>query len=226
MMANRIKFIPELGLWSFSRGKHTCRWQSKWCERNCYATKFYKLGWSREEYDRPDDDWWMANDVIALSAEILRVTSVDGVPPGRFRFSIKGEIWNHPTDVSKVQGVVQTLSSTRFWIPTRAWRDPQMRDHIQRYVLPELNACVLASVDPDTTPEELAQLRADGWSLVFAGDNARGQMLLGAKGARPNVTDGMHSCEKTWEHRSGHCATCEEGCFSPGRVEIHLKKHL
>ncbi len=144
----------------------------------------------------------------------------------RFRFSVKGEIWNHPTDVCKIQGIAKALPSTRFWIPTRAWRCPEMEDHIRRYAMCMPNVCVLASVDPCVSEHELDYLRSHGWSLVFAGDNERGHMKLGPGGAEPNLTDGMHSCAKTWEQREGHCATCEDGCFKVGRKEIHLKQHL
>ena len=220
-----IRFIPEIGLWSFSRGKHTCRWPSGWCSRNCYATKFYKLGWAREEYDRPDDEWWMTHNAEAIAKEILRVASDDNGAPDRFRFSVKGEIWTATCDVVKVGKIASLLPSTRFWIPTRAWHDHAMRNYIERIAAHHPNIHALASVDPDTTLGELAQLRADGWSLVFAGDNARGQMLLDVDGLRENPTDGMHRCVKTWDQESGHCAECDEGCFSLGRREIHLKKH-
>lgn len=220
-----IRFIPEIGLWSFSRGRHTCRWQSAWCRRFCYAKKLYALKWANDECDRQDDEWWMTRNAEAIAKEILRVASDDNGPPDRFRFAVKGETWTATCDVVKVGKIASLLPSTHFWIPTRAWHDHAMRNYIERIAAHHPNIHALASVDPDTTLGELAQLRADGWSLVFAGDNGCGQMLLDGDSARENPTDGMHRCEKTWEQRSGHCEVCVDGCFSPGRMEIHLKQH-
>ena len=221
-----VRFVPPLGMFAFSRSRATCRWQTDWCSRKCYAKKFYKLRWAKDEYDQLDDDWWIANDWIRISEEIRRVASTGPTPPSRFRFSVKGEIWNHPTDVVKVQGVLKALPSTLFWIPTRAWHCPEMEKCIRDYVMIFDNARVLASIDPCVSAHELDYLRSKGWSIVFAGDNERGQMQLSAAGAEPNLTDGMHSCAKTWEHREGHCATCEDGCFMAGHKEVHLKEHL
>jgi len=220
-----IRFIPEIGLWSFSRGRSTCRWKSKWCDVNCYAQKFYRMGWAKDEYDKADDEWWMSHDCLEIADEIRRVASVDDKPPARFRFSVKGEIWTATCDVVKVAHIAAHLPETVFWIPTRAWRDHAINSYIRLHLFRKPNVRVLASVDPDTTLGQLARLRAEGWSLVFAGDNQCGQMQLSADGLIPHVAEGMHRCEKTWDRRTSHCASCDEGCFSDGRVEIHLKKH-
>jgi hypothetical protein len=223
-MSNPIRMVPEIGMLGFSRGMGTCKWATPWCRENCYFKKFYRMGWATDERDKKDNGFWRS----ASSEEFVTAVKIaaDFEPVPRFRFSVKGEIWLKKDDVEKVMLIMRQMPETLFWIPTRAWHSGEMADLIERHIFSLRNARVLASTDPDTTPDEWMWLRYRRWPIVFSGDNDDPrQLMLAPGGAREKVTLGMHRCEKTWDQRSGRCATCGEGCFSPEQVEVHLKRH-
>ena len=223
-MSSPIRYTEEIGMYSFSRGRVACRWQTEWCTKNCYAAKFYRLGWSKDEYDVAYNSYWRGVESDQFVSDVLKANN-HGIP-ARFRFAVCGEIWAKPSDVEKVYLIMYQMPETLFWIPTRAWHDGNMAEAIERLILPMDNARVLASVDPDTTEDEFVWLRHRNWSMVFAGDNSDpNQMLLAPGGTQEKLTARMHRCEKTWDQLSGRCATCEQGCFAPGSVRVHLKQH-
>lgn len=221
-----IRFVPEIGLWSFSRGRSTCRFKTPWCERKCYAQKFYRLGWARDEYDRLDEVYWRTSSALMIASEINGAVPED--LPRRFRFSVKGEIWVIPRDVVMVHEILRLCPGIDFWIPTRAWQNDVMFGAIYSLQAERENARVMCSVDPSVPLWQVEKLRHHGMSIVFTGDNEDAdQMLLLPDGIGTAVkyTSEMHRCEKTWQQRTGHCAVCEDGCFSSDRVEVHLKEH-
>jgi hypothetical protein len=137
-------------------------------------------------------------------------------PTDRIRFASAGEALATPADVSRIESIIRAFPSTLFWLPTRAWRSPALRDPIRRRLLTLRNARVLASLDPSNTAEEVDGLMSDGWSSMFFGLDRLG---VGSPFLH------RYRCPKTWEHRSGHCRVCDEGCFRRGPVHVHLKKH-
>ena len=188
------------------------------------------MGWSKLEWDKLDDQWWKDSTSEEIVKEIMKYPSrlEDGrpVPPARFRFAVKGEIWTCVDDVSKVRGVLSLMPETLFWIPTRAWRDLTMRAAIDELVLAQSNARVMASLDPTNGEHDFTLLRDRGWPLLFSGDNDPDeQLMLVEGGAVEKLTKNMRRCEKTWEDRHGHCAICTEGCFSSNQVDVHLRQH-
>ena len=224
-MSTRIRQVPEIGMFAFSRGMSTCLWKTPWCEKNCYALKFYRMGWSKAEYDKLDNDFWLETQPVDFAAAVNKAAG--NVSVKRFRFSIKGEIWTGEKDVAKVSGIMYLMPDTLFWIPTRAWHNGNMAEAIERLVFQRPNARVLASVDPNTTPDEFMWLKYRGWQTVFSGDNEDSrQLMLVPGGTQEKITVGMHKCEKTWNERGGHCAVCARGCFSSKKdVRVHLKQH-
>jgi len=98
-----------------------------------------------------------------------------------------------------------------FWIPTRGWRDVEIDRYIRQFIMPRRNARVLASIDPSTTWEEYCLLVKQKWSTVRIGE--------------PQRKEKRFRCPKTFEHKTGHCAVCRDGCFKYGRVDILLKIH-
>ena len=187
-------------------------------------TKFYRLGWSKDEYDEKYDAFWRGVDPVGF-AHMIKCAN-NNKAPARFRFAVCGEIWNDLRDVKKVARILKELPRTLFWIPTRAWHSSKMVAHIERHIFPLKNARVMASVDTDTTPEQFEYLKRRGWSMVFAGDNSDpNQLLLAEGGVQENVTASMHRCEKTWDEASGHCAKCGRGCFSRRPSSVHLRRH-
>lgn len=224
MAVSPIRFTAEIGMHSFSRGRVSCRWKTPWCAKNCYNGKFYRLGWSKDEYDEAYNRYWRGVDSEQFVLDLFSANNYE--MPARFRFAVCGEIWAKIDDVDKVMLIMRQMPNTLFWIPTRAWHDGKMAEHIERAVFPLKNARVLASVDPDTTPDAYVWLRHRGWSLVYSGDNENpNQLMLTPHGVHEKVTSRMHRCEKTWDERKGYCATCDVGCFSADRVEVHLKQH-
>lgn len=223
-MSNVIRFVPEIGMLAFSRGMGTCKWATEWCREHCYFKKFYRMGWATPERDKKDNNFWRIVDSDEFVTAVKLEADFEPVP--RFRFSVKGEIWLVRRDVEKVMLIMRGMPETLFWIPTRAWQSGEMADLIERLIFPLPNARVLASTDPTTTLDEFVWLQHRGWSVVFTGDNEDpGQLLLTPHGTQQKRTFGMYRCEKTWDQRSGHCATCDAGCFSPEQVEVHLKHH-
>ena len=221
-----VRFVEDIAMHSFSRGIGTCVYRTSWCLKNCYANKFYAMGWAREEWDKVDDDWWQASGVGDIRQEIWDANK--GQPPARFRFSIKGEIWTTEEDVLKVDDIITRMPDTIFWIPTRAWQDSAMQEIIEEVVLDRANARVMASLDPSTADAyTINYLRERGWSILYVGHNEdQEQQLLTETGdTEENLTEGMFRCPKTWEGKLGHCAICTEGCFSEKRVDVQLRKH-
>jgi hypothetical protein len=137
-------------------------------------------------------------------------------PTDRIRFAAAGEALATPADVTRVESIVRTFPSILFWVPTRAWRSPALRDPIRRRLVTLRNARVLASLDPSNTAEEVDGLASDGWSTMFFGLD---RLDVGS----PFL--GRYRCPKTWEHRHGFCRECTQGCFREGQVHVHLKKH-
>lgn len=122
-----------------------------------------------------------------------------------------GEAFGCAADVARVRDIASGNPDVVFWIPTRAWRNPEMRAAVDvlRATVPNLR--VLASEDPTTTSQEHKALVAEGWSTMYFGDDS--------------ATQGRFKCPKTWSHKDGACATCRKGCFSATRVDVHLKEH-
>jgi hypothetical protein len=167
-----------------------------------------------------DDDFWKS----CSYADFLAMMQQVGVKD-RFRFSVRGEIWNNLEDMQKVRLIVLKRPQTLFWIPTRAWQSRDMLRYLMHFNDTIPNMRILCSIDPSIGPMVIEQLRYVGLSMVFSGDNDPDQLRLTEQGVEPSPAADMYRCEKTWEHRSGHCAVCEKGCFSGDRVEVHLKKH-
>lgn len=222
-MADPIRFIKELGLWAFSRGTKTCQWQTKWCAGHCYNKKFYRVNPKLTEVDTADELYWQEAEVEVF-AKRIRALNVD-----RFRFAVRGEIWQNSADILTVRHILEQCPNTLFWIPTRAWRTMHMVRSIEEQVLRLPNARVMASIDPTTSEHVEALLKRSGWSTVFAGDNNDPRQLLLAPKANMELQEKRTArhvrCEKTWDHHTSACTVCKHGCFSPNRVDVHLKQH-
>ncbi len=217
MSAEPIRFVPEIGLYAFSRGRSTCQWQTEWCSRFCYNDKFYRLKWKTAAGDVSDEKFWGTVTATDFAGRVHDL-KVD-----RFRFSVVGEIWQIVDDVLKVCAITALCPHVLFWIPTRAWRDERMRELLRAIILPEPNVRLMLSIDPSITEKTEDDLRAEGFSLVFVGDNGdpRQLMLDGSDSRTLRYT----KCLKTWRQLTGHCAKCETGCFSAERVDVHLRQH-
>jgi hypothetical protein len=224
-MAERIRYVKDIGMYAFSRGCQTCKWQTEWCRRYCYNQKFYRVNPKLEGIDKEDNDFWRGSDSAEIVSAIHKANNYEY--PERFRFAVRGEIWLKRDDVEKVMLIIQQMPGTLVWIPTRAWRDYDMREWIGEMILPLPNARVVASLDPTNSRTQQDALLRLGWSVIFAGVNEDGNQLLLSEdgGTTEGRLCGAFRCPKTWSHANGHCAVCEDGCFSKGPSLIHLKRH-
>ncbi len=223
-MTEPIRYVKDLGMWAFSRGSGTCLWSTPWCQRHCYNKKFYNVNPKLREVDEHDNAFWLKTDCDRFADHLYGLART--VVP-RFRFAIRGEIWNDTLDVAVVYTIMQRMPETLFWIPTRAWQNLHMRLMIQEDIFKLPNQRVMASIDPTVSERDVTTLRKNGWSMLFVGDNdSPAQLELGPGGTCvEKPTARMHRCAKTWDQQQGACADCSEGCFSNEQVEVHLKLH-
>ena len=209
MLKNAIRWCADIGMFALDLPKVTCRHRTAFCNAHCYNVKIYNM-FKAAMPARDAKNWaaWLAatagDFAEFFSAKRRRQTA-------RFRFATRGEVLSVPQDVFKVAEIAKASPAVLFWIPTRAWRNAGMRELVQSVLFPLPNIRLCASLDPTNTAEENASLKSDGWSTLFFGDNT--------------ATDGRMLCPKTWEHTKGACATCERGCFSAARTDVHLKQH-
>jgi hypothetical protein len=123
-----------------------------------------------------------------------------------------GDPFTYLEDIDRVYSWCKANPNTLFLAPTRAWRNPDFRAKLHPSKRPD-NLRVMASVDPSNTKDEVDSLVAEGWSTMFFGDDNN------------HPAKNNHKCPKTWEHKKGECAYCENGCWSDKPVNVWLKKH-
>jgi len=132
-------------------------------------------------------------------------------PTGRFRFCSRGEPFMNIIDVYRIRDILIENQNILFWIPTRAWRDENLRRLLIDRIQPLENHRMMMSIDPSNSKEEIEKLKEDGFSTMYFGDNS-------------DIEDRI-LCQKTWNKEDGYCQICNEGCFSEERVDVHLKRH-
>ena len=228
-----IRFVKDIGLWAFSRGAPTCKFQTSWCRQNCYNRKFYAVNPLLPDRDAADEEFWQATSAEKFALFIADLVAAHEID--RFRFSVRGEIWTDDADIAKVAKIIELCPGVLFWIPTRAWRVAPMAYLIEENIIDRNipNARVMASVDPSVSEFTERQLMGRGWSTVFAGENDPDQLRLKDAMCVDARTKGRFKCPKTWQPHvlpgdvapSGLCAICDDGCFSADRVEVHLRQH-
>jgi len=130
---------------------------------------------------------------------------------GRFRFCSRGEPFMNVIDVNRMRDILIENQNILFWIPTRSWRNEELRSEIQNKILPLENNRIIMSIDPSNSEEEIEKLKKDGFSTMYFGDDEK--------------TENRIKCPKTWYNVHGYCNVCPIGCFSDKRVDVHLKMH-
>lgn len=132
----------------------------------------------------------------------------------------RGEAIKDASDIDKVLEICLANPGSLFWLPTRAWRDKNLRLQIQQKLFNLPNLAVNASMDPSNTKEEWALVKAEGFSTMFYGDD---NMTTTPNGDR------MFLCPKTHKKLKGHCSICVGGCMKNAikgaRSDVHLSKH-
>ena len=212
MEKSEIRYCQDIDMIATDRPiKKTCQWRTPFCA-NCYNHKLYKVFKGMHDKDVRNENYWWELDSTRLKSDLKRRKLTNN----RFRFQTRGETFSNVYDFWKVYEIVKYTPDTEFWIPTRAWRNAELKGLIEKHMFKLSNAHVLASVDPTNTPEEWTELKASGWSTMFYGDN---NMIKNPNG------DYMRLCSKTFFDEKGACGSCKDGCFSDKRVDVHLKQH-
>jgi len=213
-MKNEMRYCKDLGMWATDRDiQKSCNWRTPFC-KNCYNMKLFKVYKDMKTKDVRNEDFW-----AALNGDMFKTMFAKkrtGLTMERFRFQTRGETFAVTSDVDKVVDILEKNQNIQFWIPTRAWRNPELKSLIETKIFPLKNARVLASLDPTNTKDEWAMIKESGWSTMFYGDN---DMIRNPNG------DISHLCSKTFFGEKSACATCKDGCFSEKRVDIHMKQH-
>lgn len=211
---NEIRYCEDIGMWATDRDIHkSCNWRTPFCA-NCYNWKLFPIFKDMATKDVRNEVFWAnlnGDNFIKYFGGKRK-----GVTLKRFRFQTRGETFAVASDVLKVASIIKKNESILFWLPTRAWRNANLKSLIERHILPLKNARVHASMDPTNSDKEWADVKASGWSTMFYGDN---EMIRNPNG------DLSVLCSKTFFDEKAACATCKEGCFSDKRVDVHLKQH-
>ena len=200
-----MRYCRDLGMYALDRPETSCKYATVWCKANCYNLKLYRLHKSMRPKDTANEAEWQGMIGSRLKALLLHKRR----QTKRIRLMTRGEAFSNPDDILKVRDMLLCNSKVLIWIPTRAWRDPNMRQAIEQLIIPLRNARVIASIDPTNTDYELDSIKT--WSTMYTGDDT--------------ATDGRYICPKTWQHKHGVCATCRQGCFNSKQVNVHLKVH-
>jgi len=197
----------DIGMWALDRGVSSCKHATKYCKANCYNRKLYNLYPAMKERDTKNDEFWKT-----LNKEIFKAfVESRRKPIKRFRFNTRGEAFSTLEDINRIKEIVLDNPEILFWIPTRGWRNQEIRKEIENELFVCKNVRVMASLDPSNGIEEIESLKESGWSTLYFGDNEDLQDRI--------------KCPKTWNHKNGACESCKKGCFAKKRVDVHLKKH-
>lgn len=203
-----LRHCSDIGMFAIDRPCTTCTHATSYCRKHCFNIKLYRaFGHGMKPKDVKNEEAWSCMDGITLSNVLDRKRK----PTDRIRLMTRGEAISTMADIDKVASIATANPDRLVWVPTRAWRNPVLREAIEARLFPLPNLRLQASLDPSNTDAERDDLTASGWSTMFFGDDT--------------ATAGRFLCPKTHDHASGHCLTCKGGCFSSKQTHVHLKQH-
>jgi len=209
-----LRWNQFINCFTFDRSrKVSCVHATAFCAKHCYNRMTDTWKWVNEKDKRLEESWqWFNGNNVARILSCKRSRQTD-----RVRFMGRGEAFRDMSDVPHVLDICSGSPNRLFWIPTRAWRDNELRTAIENRVLEVPNIRVQASTDPTTSISEYSSLVASGWSSMFFGESIDiAEDRYGVK---------FHKCAKTHKHIKGHCAECVGGCFDASQVHVHLEEH-
>ena len=203
-----INFCKDIGMFAINRSCKSCVHATNFCRKNCYNIKLYKVfGHVMVPADVKYDTTWETLNGFWLD----QFLSKKRLQTKYVRFASRGETLVNIKDIYKVAEIVSYNKDRIFSLPTRGWRNNEIREACEKILFPIKNVYLLASTDPSNSDDEVNGLTEAGWSTFFFGDDAK--------------TKRKFKCPKTWKHLKGVCPGCKKGCFSDKRVDIHLKQH-
>tara|TARA_R110002167_G_scaffold35540_7_gene113474 strand:- start:6857 stop:7543 length:687 start_codon:yes stop_codon:yes gene_type:complete len=189
-----INDIPEAGI------EGSCIHATDYCKATCYNVKLYKMYSNMTVKDIRNENAWQSMEPNQVAKQLNRKLK----STARVRGCTRGENIKDVGDVYRIANLAKATPNTDYWIPVRAWRDPELKTLIEEVLFPITNVVVNASTDPTTSKEEWDMLEDDGWSIMFYGDD---EMTHTPKGSR------LFDCPKTGKGIKGHCQICKAGCF-------------
>ena len=193
-----INDIPEEGI------EGSCVHATAYCKDTCYNVKLYKMYSNMVVKDVRSEKAWQSMQPNQVSKQLARKLK----PTSRVRGCTRGENIKDVNDVYRIANLARATPNTDYWIPVRAWRDPELKTIIEEVLFPITNVVVNASTDPTTTIDEWNMLEDTGWSIMHFGD----ERTKTPKGSA------MFDCPKTQggpdkKGIKGHCSICKAGCF-------------
>jgi len=207
MNASEITYGPDIGCFVINRPMSSCKHCTTFCRSTCYNWKLYNIYKHMSTKDIRNETYWQGID----GREVSRTLDRKKLQTKRIRLMSRGEALKDLTDIDRIIDLCKSNPKRLVWLPTRAWRDAKLRQVIIDRLFPLKNLRLSASIDPSNTKQEIEDLKRDGFSTMFYGDDT-------------DTTDRI-KCSKTWKHRKGACVTCKGGCFSRSQKHVHLKMH-
>jgi hypothetical protein len=210
-----MRWTADIGMFTIDRSREaSCIHKTDFCDDTCFNNKLeVAFAHAIEPKDVRNDEAW----------ENIPSTKIEGIfdrkrnQTSRARLMSRGEAFADFTDIQRVQHLANSTPDTKWWIPTRAWRDKTLWDDVERLEAITPNLVILASLDPSNTQDEWEQLKDADRSIMFYGDD---EMTTAPTGER------MFMCPKTHQGLKGHCDICKAGCFNKDkRVLVHLAEH-
>jgi len=221
MIKDLFRYCDDIGMFASDRPindvgsvKGSCDHRTSFCDEDCYNVKLYRMYPNMGKRDERCEHEWQQISGDAVRTYLSRKKK----QTKRARHMTRGEAIKDLPDVYRVKEIALATPETVWWVPTRAWRNTLLRELIQIELFPIANIALNASLDPSNTQDEEDGLIADGWNIMYFGDDTK----YAGKGE-------AFKCPKTWKKLSGHCAVCKAGCFSQTtigkRVTVHLSSH-
>ena len=221
MIKDLFRYCDDIGMFASDRPindvggvKGSCDHRTSFCDETCYNVKLYRMYPNMGKRDERCEKEWQ----VVTGEAVKTLLSRKKKQTKRARHMTRGEAIKDLSDIYRVKDIALATPETTWWIPTRAWRNTLLRELIQIELFPIANIALNASLDPSNTQDEEDSLIADGWNIMYFGDDTK----YAGKGE-------AFKCPKTWKKLSGHCAVCKAGCFSQTtigkRVTVHLSSH-
>lgn len=218
-----IDFYDDIGMFAINRPindhstvEGSCVHRTEFCNQTCYNMKLYNLYPKMKGRDVKDEEQWQG----ISGLKVLNALSKKRKSTKRVRLMSRGEAIKDETDIPRIFDICINTPDTDWWMPTRSWRNKELRIKAEAALFPLANLAILASTDPTTSEAEQQMLEKRGWSTMFYGLDGALSTTEGTK---------RFKCPKTWGKVKGACMVCLNGCFKPitkgEQVHVHLKRH-
>ena len=193
-----FRWTDDIGMFASDRPindteNHTgsCIHRTDFCDQTCYNIKLYKMYKNMANRDDRCETIWRKLSTFS-AIEVRKFLASKRKQVSRVRHMTRGE----------------------------AFSNPELRDLIERELMPLSNCAINASFDPSNTDDEWRMMQDRDWNIMFYGDDDR---TVAPNGQR------MFKCPKTHKKLSGHCNVCKAGCFAQKTINrtvvVHLSEH-